>query len=258
MGKVIDVDKSVSLPGVHIKYSAESGVLSDKDGLFSFNAEQGLIKIVFTFVGYNSVEKEVFVADSDTIYLDIGLKENITRINEVVVSAGKKEQKISDLSVSMEVLKPYQISRYHIINAEELLHKTTGMEIMDGQVSIRGGSGYSYGAGSRTLTLIDGLPSLSADAGSVKWSTLPLENISRIEIIKGASSVLYGSSALNGVINIITRDAVSEPLTKVSVSSGIYDSPSRNEWKWWDSPRMIQNISLSHSEVYANTEIGWT
>mgnify|MGYP005838049945 CR=1 FL=1 len=255
-GKVFDTGNASPLPGVHIKYNSNRGVLSDNKGEFSFNPGQGLIKIVFTFVGYGTLVKEVNVAANDTVYFEIGLIEDVTNINEVVVSAGRKEQKISDLSVSMEVLKPYEIARYHIINAEELLHKTSGIEIMDGQVSIRGGSGYSYGAGSRVITLIDGLPALSTDAGNVKWGTLPIENISRIEVIKGASSVLYGSSALNGVINFITRDASSEPLTRLSVSSGIYDNPSRKEWKWWDSPRMIHNLSFSHSELYGNTEIG--
>ena len=256
MGRVFDADKGISLPGVHIKYASNRGVLSDNKGEFRFMPDKGSAKIVFTFVGYGTLVKELDVHDNDTVYLAIGLKEDVTNINEVVISAGRKKQNISDLSVSMEVLKPYQLARYHIINANELLHKTTGIEIMDGQISIRGGSGYSYGAGSRVMTLINGLPALSTDAGNVKWGTLPIENISRIEVIKGASSVLYGSSALNGVINFITRDASIEPLTKLSVSSGIYDSPSRKEWKWWDSPRMIHNISFSHSEVYGNTEIG--
>lgn len=255
-GKVFDINTGLPLPGVHIIYNSDKGVLSNRDGHFSFSPDPGKIKLEFTFVGYSTVVKEVNISNNDTVYIDIGLKEDITSINEVVVSAGRREQRVSDLSVSMNVLKPYQIARFHIINAEEILHKTTGIEIMDGQVSIRGGSGYSYGAGSRVITLIDGLPALSTDAGSVKWGTLPIENISRIEVIKGASSVLYGSSALNGVINFITRDASKEPLTKVSVSAGIYDVPSRKEWLWWDSPRMIQNLAVSHSEKYGNTEIG--
>lgn len=179
-----DINTGLPLPGVHVIYNSDKGVLSNRDGQFSFRPDPGKIKVVFTFVGYSTLVKDINVADNDTVYLDIGLKEDITSINEVVVSAGRREQRISDLSVSMNVLKPYQIARFHIINAEEILHKTTGIEIMDGQVSIRGGSGYSYGAGSRVITLIDGLPALSTDAGNVKWGTLPIENISRIEVIK--------------------------------------------------------------------------
>ncbi|MCK7529808.1 MAG: TonB-dependent receptor plug domain-containing protein [Marinilabiliales bacterium] len=50
---------------------------------------------------------------------------------------------------------------------------------------------------------------------SIKWNFLPLENLSQVEIIKGASSVLYGSSALNGVINFRTADASNIPLTHI-------------------------------------------
>jgi len=78
----------------------------------------------------------------------------------------------------------------------------------------QGGSGYSYGAGSRVLVLVDDLPLLSPDAGDVKWDYLPVENISQVEIIKGASSVLYGSSALNGIINVRTAYRVTNRLQK--------------------------------------------
>ncbi|MCK7529809.1 MAG: hypothetical protein MZV63_01490 [Marinilabiliales bacterium] len=53
----------------------------------------------------------------------------------------------------------------HITDAQELITKTPGIEVLDGQASIRGGSGFSYGVGSRVLALIDGLPMMSADAG---------------------------------------------------------------------------------------------
>ena len=64
---------------------------------------------------------------------------------------------------------------------------------MDGQANIRGGSGYSYGAGSRVMLLMDDLPILTGDVNEVKWNYLPVEIIGQVEVIKGASSALYGS-----------------------------------------------------------------
>ncbi len=137
-----------------------------------------------------------------------------------MVSADRIEKRVAELSVSMNIVKPSVISQNHITEIQELINKTSGIEVLDGQASIRGGSGFSYGAGSRVLALIDGLPMLSADAGNIKWQYLPLENLAQIEIIKGASSVMYGSSALNGIINFRTADADIIPVTQFQHRSG--------------------------------------
>ena len=69
---------------------------------------------------------------------------------------------------------------------------------------ILGVEGWSFGAGTRVLVLVDDMPLISGDAGQVQWKLIATENINQVEVIKGASSALYGSSALNGVINIRT------------------------------------------------------
>ncbi len=163
----------------------------------------------------------------------------IREIDQVVVSANRTEQKIAELAVSMDIIKSSFLSDNHITDAQEIINKTPGIEVMDGQASVRGGSGFSYGAGSRVMVLIDGLPVLSSDAGSIRWQFLPLENISQIEIIKGASSVLYGSSALNGIINFRTADAGNIPVTQFYAETGIYGKPKNKNWVWWDTPRIL-------------------
>lgn len=255
-GVVTDSQTGDPIPGVHVMFGTAQGVLTDADGAYSFNTTDGTVILTFRFVGYRAERREVTVAQGDTITVMVVLVPDITTLNEIVVSAGRTEQRVSDLTVSMTVVKPYVLNRSHIVSADELLNRTPGIEILDGQASIRGGSGYSYGAGSRVLALIDGLPAMSADAGNVKWNTLPLENIARIEVIKGASSVQYGSSALNGIVNFITRDAMAEPFTRVVVSAGIYDTPSRSAWKWWSTPRTTASASLSHSKIYGGTGVG--
>ncbi|MBN1388074.1 MAG: TonB-dependent receptor [Bacteroidales bacterium] len=255
-GTVYDASTSESLPGVNIIYGTDQGTTTDSEGKFILRVSPGRTVVTFRYVGYNTVTRTFNLADNDTVNINILLTPVIKEINEVVITAGRSEQRISDLTVSMDIIKPYILNQNHSVNAEEILNKTGGIEILDGQASVRGGSGYSYGAGSRVLALIDGLPILSTDAGNIKWGTLPMENIAQIEVIKGASSVLYGSSALNGVINFITAEPGPEPLTRISVISGIYDKPSNKDWVWWDSPRITQSISFSHSGRYKNTKIG--
>ena len=104
--------------------------------------------------------------------------------------------------------------------------------------------------------LLDGLPLMSADAGGIKWNFLPFENLSQVEIIKGASSVMYGSSALNGVINFRTADATNIPLTTFYAEGGIFGKSRNEEWVWWNEPRVFTNISFSHLQKAGNTDVG--
>ena len=132
------------------------------------------------------------------------MSEDAELIKTVVVSAGKFEQRIEETTVSVEVIKPNLISNKNTTNIQTAIDQVPGVNITDGQANIRGGSGWSYGAGTRVQVLVDDMPLISGDAGQAQWSLISTENINQVEIIKGASSALYGSSALNGVINIST------------------------------------------------------
>jgi iron complex outermembrane receptor protein len=163
----------------------------------------------------------------------------ITQLNQVVISAGRYEQRLSEVTISMEIIKPALVQNTNTTNLETAVDQVPGVSMIDGQANIRGGSGFSYGAGSRVLVLVDDLPVLSGDAGDVKWNFLPVENLEQIEIIKGASSSLFGSSALNGVINIRTAYPRNEPETKIVFYSGMYDEPKRKELKWWTNSNPV-------------------
>jgi outer membrane cobalamin receptor len=255
-GKVFDNNTLESLQGVYVIYDKNQGTITDQNGFFLIKSVPGRLNIAFQFIGYKPVVRSINTISNDTIELNVGLDMEIQEIGQIVVSANKTEQKVAELTVSMDVIKSGDFLKTHITDAQELINKTPGIEVMDGQASIRGGSGFSYGVGSRVLALIDGLPVLSPDAGSIKWQFLPLENISQIEIIKGASSVLYGSSALNGIINFRTADATNIPVTQFFAETGIYGKPDNKNWIWWDSPRVFSTVSFSHLQKIGKTDLG--
>jgi outer membrane cobalamin receptor len=255
-GKVSDKNTGEKLADVYVIYGKSQGTTTSKDGSYNFQSPSGKIQVSFQLVGYEPVVKELTVIENDTIEVDISLNMKIREMDQIVVSANKNEQRIAELSVSMDIIKTDFLSANHITDAQEIINKTTGIEVMDGQASIRGGSGFSYGAGSRVLALIDGLPMVAADAGSIKWQFLPLENLSQIEIIKGASSVLYGSSALNGIINFRTADATNSPVTQFYTEAGIYGKPNNKKWVWWDTPRIFSSASFSHLQKFGKTDFG--
>ncbi|HRG66453.1 MAG TPA: TonB-dependent receptor, partial [Saprospiraceae bacterium] len=137
------------------------------------------------------------------------------------------------------------------------LNKFPGVQGVGGQANIRGGSGFSYGAGSRVMVLLDDMPALQVDAGYANWGDMPVEAIAQVEVVKGASSALYGSSALNGIINFRRLQAGVKPETNAFVSLTHYLSPKEEKYKWWgDSIFPYRfNFGMAHSQKIKNTDL---
>ena len=251
------------LIGGNVILNNGDGAATDFNGAYSFKTTPGSYTITFKYIGYQSQNQKVEVAEGDTKVINITLMPEANQLDDVVISASKYEQKLGDVPVSMAVIKPALIENKATRDAQAIVEQVPGVQINENQVSIRGGSGWSYGAGSRVLVMVDGMPMLAGDANDIKWSAIPLENISQIEILKGASSVLYGSSALNGVINIRTQYPKDEPVTKVNISNGFYNNGyasrmgtslisgdsvlnQRSDQTWWDSPRGYLQGNFTH------------
>lgn len=255
-GRVTDAGTGEPLAGVNVFYSTSHGVATDEVGFYLIASEPGRLRMQYRFVGYNTVYKTIDIAEGDTLRLDIRMTEQTHLLNELVVSASRYEQKISDVIVSMDVISQATIENTQTISIETALQQVQGVMILDDQVSIRGGNGYSYGVGSRVLLLIDDLPMLTGGGGEAKWDFVPLENLSQVEVLKGASSALYGSSALNGVINIRTASPGPEPETRLVFYSGIYGQPKRKEIAWWGNTQpFYSGMRFSHSRREGNLDI---
>ncbi|MFO7723064.1 MAG: TonB-dependent receptor [Bacteroidales bacterium] len=254
-GRVWDGVSLEPLPGATVIYGKNKGTVTDAAGRYRIHADTGNLLITFHYVGYELVTKFLHLKSGANIEMNIPMLPQAREMDKVVVSAGRMEQRLSELTVSMSVIRAESIESAHISDAQELMNRTAGVEVLDGQASIRGGSGFSYGAGSRVMVLVDGLPMLSADAGHIRWSAMPFENLSQVEVIKGASSVLYGSSALNGIVHFRTADATSEGVTKFYGETGIFGQPRRDEWIWWDTPPVYSSASFSHLKKYGRTDV---
>jgi iron complex outermembrane receptor protein len=253
-GTIINGQTKETLPGVNVIYSGNKGTVTDYNGNYQIITDAGKIKVQFKYIGFGTVEKEFDLKSGQTVTFNVEMKEESVVIEGIVVSAGKYEQKLSDVTVSMSILKPDQILNQNVNMVDQAVNKLPGVDVYDGQPSIRSGSGYSYGAGSRVLIMVDDMPMLAPDAGDAKWNFLPIENLSQVEVIKGASSALYGSSALNGVINLRTAYPGVKPQTKIIIDNGIYLSPRREQLVWWDDtkPDFYNAISTQLSNPLHN------
>lgn len=259
MGLVRDGGNKEPLPGVSVSVTTTRGVVTDSAGRYSLDLEPGAYTVMYRFVGYTTLYKKIEIAAGEARILNVDLLAETTVLGTIVVSAGKFDQKLDEVTVSMEVLKPELIKNTNAVTMDEALEQVPGVTIIDGQANIRAGSGYSYGAGSRVQILIDEIPALSADANDVKWNFIPVENISQVEVIKGASSALYGSAAMNGVINIRTIYPGSTPVTHITAYSGWYGDPQRPELKWWEgSTQSFRGLSFSHAQKAGNLDLVFT
>jgi outer membrane cobalamin receptor len=255
-GRISDAATGEPLTGVNIFYSNEHGVASDADGYYSITCETGRVRLQYRFVGYGTEIRVLDLHKGEQLTVNVQMSEQTHMLNELVVSASRYEQKISDVIVSMEVINSAQVENTHTLSVESALQQVPGVMFLGDQVSIRSGNGYSYGVGSRVMLLLDDLPMLTGAGGEAKWDFVPLENLSQIEILKGASSALYGSSALNGVINIRTAYPGENPETNVLLYSGLYGKPNREEIAWWgDTQPYYSGIRLNHSRRIGNFDL---
>ena len=146
----------------------------------------------------------------------------------LVSIASKKPQRVVDSPVPVIVIEEAEIELSGATNVPDLLRRFAGIDVLavsasDHNVSIRG---FNQQTSSRVLVLIDGRPVYLDFYGFVIWDALPvsMDEIERIEIVKGPGSSMYGGNALNGVINIITKSPEEIDGTAVAISGGEYDT----------------------------------
>lgn len=243
------------LPGATIQLISDlsKGTVSDVEGRYYLELDTGSYKLMCGYVGLGSDTFSVRITHNMVTERNIRLKPVAKTLETVVVSSGKFEQKIEDITVSMEVLKPNIINNKNTTSIETALEQVPGLSIIDNDPQIRGGSGFTFGVGSRVAIVVDGIPLLSGDAGRPEWTYIPVENIEQVEIIKGASSVLYGSSALNGVINIRSAYPRSKPKTLINYSVGNYSLPKAPAANWYHgSVPGFTNLNFLHSQIVKN------
>jgi outer membrane receptor protein involved in Fe transport len=250
-GKVTDAVTGEALIGATIR-SGNTGAASDTEGNYTLSLAPGNYEISVAYIGYTSKNITLRLTAGETRKLDFPLDNADNLLQTATVTSGKFEKPLGEVTVSMDVIKPKLIESTNSTSVDEVLVKVPGVTIIDGQASIRGGAGYSNGAGTRVLILVDDIPALQPDAGLPNWDDFPVENISQLEVLKGAASALYGSSAMNGIINIRTGFAKDKPETEVAVFGKSWGTPKDERKKWWgaDTSVIAQPVETGFSFVH--------
>lgn len=244
--EVLDAQTNARIEDASITIKGSTPIQS-QNGFFSFTPASLPIQLLIKAPFY--ISDTIILQEVPSTLLKVVLQAQVQDQKTVVVSAGKRRQAIEDIPVSMEIIRPQLIDNKGITDLEQAVDQTPGVYTMDGQVSIRGGSGFAYGTGSRVLLLWNGMPLLSGYAGDTQWNAIPMEQASQVEVMKGAASVLYGSGALNGIIALAEKEPTLTPVTKVKVQYGLYGAPRRSSLKWWTTPPMNQQLEVFHSAL---------
>ncbi len=247
-GTVVEQSSSEPVFGAKVVASSGEKAISDADGKFTMNVTSFPVTLIISAQAYRN--DTITVSSAGPLILSMYAE--VQQIKTVVVTAGRRDQDIEYVPISMEIIRPDLFDHKGLTTIEEAVDLSPGVYTMDGQVSIRGGSGFAYGAGSRVLLLWNGIPVLSGDAGDAKWNAIPMECASQIELLKGASSVLYGSGALNGIISLSEREPTLDGETRVKIQGTVFGTPKRAGLKWWTTPPTAYTGDVYHGKMKKN------
>ena len=187
------------------------------------------------------------VPADDSVTWDVTLHPGVFYIPGVVVTAGKRPESLENISASVDVLSDTAVARHAVNTVDEAVNRAPAVQFLNGQINIRGSSGFVQGLGARVLMLVDGVPMNEGDRGGIDWDLVPVDDVERVEVMKGAGSSLYGSSALGGVVNVITRDIPEGIHGRVRFSGGAYANPPDSIWRFRDFPGVQDGGSLTGS-----------
>jgi outer membrane receptor protein involved in Fe transport len=209
----------------------------------------GRYSVRVALIGYGSAEQtDVTLAAGQVRQLDVALSKALIDLPALVVTASRAEERPGDSPASVAVLTHDATVRRGAITIDQALPFVPGVIFNNGQVDIRGASGVAGGVGSRVLMLLDGHPILTADGGEVDFNAVPMLDLDRVEIVKGAYSALYGSNALGGVVNTITTPIGPAPTTVVAAHVGVYDPPG--DVRFTNSSLGTEDLELQHSRRF--------
>lgn len=231
------------------------GAYSNSKGQFTIkNVPVGKQTLLIRCVGYKSTTIDVnIVASMNAMTLVLDPLPYST--DEVVISASKRAQAVQDVPISISVVDQRAIADRSITKIDDALRYVSGVNVARDQVSIRGSSGFALGLGSRTAVLLDGFPLLSGDNADIKFDMMPMTEIERIEVIKGAGSALYGTGALGGVVSMFTRTPKEEATIQIRSFIGGYSEPTYDSWKVFSSTPLLYGIDGAFSQKFGDFAI---
>lgn len=217
IGMVVDYESKAPIPAANVTVKdLNLGTAARLDGSFIMEIPpMERLTLSFSAVGYRGVERELFILESDTISIRVELHPVAVEMSEVVVTATRIRRTIEDVPVRVEVVPAPEIEEKIAMEPSSvsmLVSELPGVRLQttsatSGAVNLR----IQGLSGRYTQLLTDGIPIFGGMEGAFGLLQLPPLNLHQVEVVKGASSVLYGADAIAGVVNFITKIPKEEP-----------------------------------------------
>ena len=227
-GRIVDKKNKQALSNVNVRFQGTTiGTTTDDNGNFHISGvTEGEYVLGASLVGYEPKNQKIAVF-SDVSNLLIEINEQSIEMDQVVVTASRTERDLKNVPIAVQVINSKTIEKMQVSTMRDLLeYELPGIDFKNngGYANINMlGFGGKY-----VLFLIDGERMAGESFDNIDYNRINMENIERIEIIKGASSSLYGSNAVGGVINIITKKPDSPLSVRASARTGSFNEQNYN------------------------------
>ncbi len=210
-GTVTDAATGEPLMGTNIVVrGTNTGATTNENGYYSLNLEPEDYTIDVFFIGYETITRDITIAAGEQMQMDFSLNASASVMDEVVVSANRRPQKITKAPATVNVITAQQIEDFPGPNPGELAARQKGVDFVRTGVQGTGINirGFNSAFNSKNLQVEDGrISSLIATGLPLgSFTTITKEDIERVEIILGPNAALYGPNAHNGLVNTLTKD----------------------------------------------------
>lgn len=201
------------------------GAMTDFDGRYTIeNVTIGTYDVTISYIGYETVTKNVIVASGQTTDLSTSLQGSDTVLDEVILTASKKPQKITDVPATVNVISAREIGEFPSFNIGELAARQKGVDfvragVLGTGINIRG---FNSAFNSKNLQVTDDRLSTLIATGLPMGSfvTISKDDIERVEILLGPNGTLYGPNAHNGLVSTITKNPRTSEGTTFAIGAG--------------------------------------
>lgn len=219
-GRITTAGKPVAFATVALP-SHRLGTSTDSAGSFFLgNIPAGNHRFVFSAMGFVEVSKTILIAEGENIYPDIILNVQVQKLEDVVVSGTMKEVSKTSSPVPVEVYSKNFFKSNPTPSIFESMQNINGVRPqLNCNVCNTGDIHINGLEGPYTMVMIDGMPIVSGLSTVYGLTGIPQSLIERVEIVKGPASALYGSEAVGGLVNIITKKPMNAPVFAVDVFS---------------------------------------
>jgi outer membrane receptor for ferrienterochelin and colicins len=207
-GTITDEDNPVPLTNVYVK-GTSIGTTADIDGKYTLEIPEGSWTISIQIQGYRSQTKKITIAAGESQNFDFTLTEDALGLEEIVVSATRNRISKKEAPVIVNVLGPKLFSATQSLSIADGLNYQPGVRVETncqncGFTQVRlNGLGGEY-----TQILVNSKPVFSALNGVYGLEQIPVSIIDRVEVVRSGGSALFGSNAIAGTINVITKEPV--------------------------------------------------